>query len=411
MRTLLHSSAVLFFLITTLTATSQNDRFAYAVTSLNKEGANWNVLRRLDLQTGQYSTVLLDGTDQKRAVFSTATKKPFTPPTDAKYGNLLQLPFGNGVAAMAYDRRHQRLYYTPMYIDQLRYIDLTTMRLYYAADQSFTGLGNVQTDEGKIVTRMVIAPDGYGYAITNDGTSLIQFTTNKKLKITKLGSLVDDPANKGISIHNRCSSFGGDMVADDDGNLFIVSAANHVFKVNTQIKVATHMAAIEGLPKKFTSNGVVVDDNGNLLVSSAVYDGGYYVVNPKDWKAVPYAMTGTLFRSSDMANSNCLRTRSDQQEPIRITKTASLSDNINLYPNPVLNHRFTVQFSKIPSGDYALELVDANGHRLQQREISITAEMQTQELTIPSATAKGMYLLRVVDRSRQSVFQQKVLVQ
>ena len=411
MRTLLHLSAVSFFLITTLTAASQNDRFAYAVTSLNKEGANWNALRRLDLQTGQYSTVLLDGTDQKQAVFSTATKKPFTPPADAQYGNLLQLPFGNGVAAMAYDRKHQRLYYTPMYIDQLRYIDLTTMRLYYASDQPFTGLGNAQTDEGKIVTRMVIAPDGYGYAITNDGTSFIQFTTNKKLKVTQLGSLVDDPANKGISVHNRCSSFGGDMVADDDGNLFIISAANHVFKVAVQTKVATHMAAIEGLPQKFTSNGVVVDDNGNLLISSAVYDGDYYVVSPKDWKATPYHMAGTIFRSSDMANSNCLKIHRDSNEPIRITKTASLSDNINLYPNPVLNHRFTVQFSKIPSGDYMLELVDANGHRLQQRQVTIAAEMQTQELTLPAATAKGMYLLRVVDRSRQSVFQQKIMVQ
>ena len=42
---------------------AQNDRFAYAITDISKEGAGWNALRKLDLQTGQYSQVLLNGLD------------------------------------------------------------------------------------------------------------------------------------------------------------------------------------------------------------------------------------------------------------------------------------------------------------------------------------------------------------
>ena len=38
----------------------------------------------------------------------------------------------------------------------------------------------MHNDEAKIVTRMVIAPDGNGYAITNDANTFIRFSTGKK---------------------------------------------------------------------------------------------------------------------------------------------------------------------------------------------------------------------------------------
>src|SRR5438067_2534469 len=151
------------------------DRFAYAITDVTKEGAGWNVLRRLDLETGQYSDVLINGTDAKTAVYDASSKKQLSLQPDAKWGNLLQTPFSTGVAAAAYDKAHNRLYYTPMFVDQLRYIDLKTMKVYYVTGQSFTGAGNMHNDEAKIITRMVIAQDGYGYAISNDATYFVRF--------------------------------------------------------------------------------------------------------------------------------------------------------------------------------------------------------------------------------------------
>ena len=92
---------------------------------MNKEGANWSFLRKVDLQTGAYSEILLSGNDVARLSYDAATKKQMTAPlTDARYGNLANAAFGTGVAAAAYDKRHERLYYTPMFFDQLRYIDL-----------------------------------------------------------------------------------------------------------------------------------------------------------------------------------------------------------------------------------------------------------------------------------------------
>ena len=106
---------------------SAQDRFAFAITDVAKDGINWISLRKLDLGSGQYSEMLLNGTDMKTAVFDATSKKQLTLQADARYGNTISMPFSNGVAAAAYDRDHNRLYFTPMFVDQLRYIDMKTM--------------------------------------------------------------------------------------------------------------------------------------------------------------------------------------------------------------------------------------------------------------------------------------------
>lgn len=411
MRRVLPFVSAVALLFSVACAHAQGDRFAYAITDLTREGTSWNALRKLDLQTGQYSDVLINGTDAKKTTYDATLKKELKQQPDARWGNLLQTPFATGVAAAAYDRRHNRLYYTPMFVDQLRYIDLKTMRVYFVADQNFAGTGNMHNDEAKIITRMVIAPDGNGYAISNDGSAFVRFSTGKKMKIEKLGPLVDDPVNGAISIHNRCSSFGGDMISDDEGNLFILTARNHVFKVNIQNKVATHLGAIEGLPATFTVNGAVVDGDGNLLVSSAVDASAYYAINPKDWKAAAYTGLNAIFRTSDLANSNFLSTASRKEIATVTSPAEKFSRLIAVFPNPAINNRVSVQFNKVPTGDYTLELTDMLGRSLMQKRVNISAQMQVQELPLSAGKTKGLYLVKVLDAARQSVFTQKVMVQ
>jgi hypothetical protein len=381
------------------------DRFAYAITDLSKEGAGWNALRRLDLQTGEYSNIILNGIDEKISVYSASSKKKLSLSADARFGTLLHAPFATGVAAAAYDKKHDRLYFTPMFVDQLRYIDLKTMKVFYVDDQPFSKLGDMHNDEGKIVTRMVIAPDGYGYAITNDGHTFIRFSTGKKAAIEHLGSLVDDASNNGVSIHNRCTSFGGDMIADNKGNLYIISARNNVFKVNTETRVATHLGSISGLEPNFTVNGAVVDADGNLLVSSAVDGNSYFLVNPSDWRALPYRPDNGIFKSSDLANGNYLfvpeddvRDRFEKFDMPKITRPQDkFATQISVYPNPVTTDNITMQFSKIPGGNYTVELRDALGRNVTQRRITINSEMQTHEFRINSKNAKGIYMVKVYD--------------
>ncbi len=70
-----------------------------------------------------------------------------------------------------------------MFINQLRYIDLKTMKVYFVPTPDITSLKIKAADQSNIITRMAIGDDGNGYALTNDGNHLLHFTTGKKITI------------------------------------------------------------------------------------------------------------------------------------------------------------------------------------------------------------------------------------
>ena len=403
--------------LTTSTSAQQSDRFAYAITDITQQSANWQFLRKINLQTGEYSQVLLSGNDPSFLAFNAATKQQFTSPlNDQRYGNLINAAFGTGVAAIALDKKNNRLYYTPMLFDQLRYIDLKTMKVFFVADRAFTGKPLKSPDQGNIVTRMVIAADGNGYAMTNDATQLIRFSTDKKSTITDLGSIVDDQANKGVSVHNSCSSFGGDMIADDNGNLYVFSARNHVFKINIESKVATHLGIITGLPEGFTVNGAAVNDENKIIVASAVQGGSLYSLDAKTLVAEKYPFAGTVWQSSDLANSNLLVSETRPQAKNIDVMSRSIPANtgdgkINIYPNPITNKQFVIQFNQLDAGAYTVQLTDVMGRQVMQRNVNVGGDNQSQSFNVPAAAAAGVYLVKVTDMNNKSVFSTKVVVQ
>ncbi len=400
-------------------AVAQTDRFAYAVTDVTEQGYNWQYVRKLNFQTGEYGQVLLSGNDATAMNYDATSRKQMTTGlTDARLGNTINAAFGTGVAAMAYDSRNNRLYYTPMMFDQLRYVDLKTMKVYFLTDQEFSGKSVKSSDQGNIVTRMVIASDGNGYAMTNDATQLLRFSTGKKTEVTDLGSLVDDPANKGISIHNSCSSYGGDMIADDDGNLYVFSARNHVFKVNIESKVATHLGYISGLAEGFTVNGAAVTDKNQIIVASAVKGGSLYLVDAKSLVATPYNVTGSVWYSSDLANGNFLVSGNKPKETVapdmfsRNIVTANTGDGkINIYPNPVTNNQFVIQFNQLEAGTYTIQVTDVTGRQVIQQQVNLSGDGQSQTVKLGATASKGIYMVNVSDQASKSVFTSKLVVQ
>jgi len=412
-RNLFSLSAII--LLSASATAQQADRFAWAITDIQQNGANWSYLRKLDLANGEYSQVLLNGTDINAIAFDAATRKQTAPMTDARYGQWVNAAFGTGVAAMAYDRRNNRLYYTPMFVDQLRYIDLKSMKVYYVTDKAFTGKPVKSSDQGNIVTRMVIASDGNGYAMTNDATQLIRFSTGKKLVITDLGTIADDPVNKNISIHNSCSSYGGDMIADDDGNLYVFSARNHVYKINTETKVAAYLGVVSGLPNGFTINGAAVNDDNRVLVASAVQGGSYFTVDMKSLAASPYLMQGQVWQSSDLANSNLLASNKNQTEPVELMRnkpvTAGDAGKINIYPNPVTDNQFVVRFGQLETGSYTVQVTDVLGRQVAQQVVNVNGENQSQKIKLAASASKGVYLVKVLDAGNNTAFSTKIVVQ
>lgn len=397
-------------LLFSIVASSQTDRFAYAITDVTKDGANWSFLRKIDLNNGSFSEVILNGADAAALAYDEATKKPMTEPlNDARFGKLANAPFATGVAAIAYDKKNQRIFYTPMFINQLRYIDLRTMKVYFVATPEMEGLAVKASDQSNIITRMTIGPDGNGYALTNDGNHLLRFTTGKKIAITDLGAVTDHPSNSQISIRNSCTSFGGDMIADDDGNLYLFSNRTHVFKINIDSKVATHLGAVSDLPANYTINGAAVDANNHILVTSAADHNTMYTVDSKTWAATPANSVGG-WRTADLANSNLLQVRKVLPFVRLLQSNDEVDDGrVQVYPNPVTNDQFTVQFN-LDGGKYRVEVKDALGRQITQTQAAISGKGQTRTLNLPAASTKGFYLVKIVDEHNRTVYSKKILV-
>src|SRR6266513_4595743 len=121
-KSLLYSTLVSGTALLISTITQAQDRFAYAISDVNQNTAGWTVLRKLNLQTGVYSDALFNGVDSKGAAYDAISRKQVAN-TSAGVANYSPTPFSTGVAAIAYDKKNNRLYYMPMFIDQLRYID------------------------------------------------------------------------------------------------------------------------------------------------------------------------------------------------------------------------------------------------------------------------------------------------
>lgn len=389
-------------------AQSQPDRFAYAVTAVSKKGTEWVAIRKLDTRTGEFSSILLNVADKDLALYdlsaykTVANRAASIPVIDTigisgNRNNSVQPALNNGVAALAYDRKGNRLYYVPMNADQLRYVDLATMTIADVIDQSFSKAANYVFQTANPITRLVVAPDSYGYTITNDGNHLIRFSTKGSPNLTDLGDLVDDPLNKEMTIHNACANSGGDLVADDAGHLYLISASNRVFKVDITTRVTSFLGNISGLPQQFTTNGAAVDENGKLLVASSVYTDAYFIVDPETWNASSFPTNHEIYGSADLANSNVLLTKATANSGLLLNRYQDNASKIKVFPDPVLFNEVSVQFNELSPGNYTIQMANVLGRNVIQKKVRITGRSQTEILQIPGSTAQGLYYIRILD--------------
>ena len=396
------------FLSAALFSVAQNASRTYAITGKANNNFFWADIKQVDISNGKVNKILYEA--DKTAFKSDNLDKSSTASRAAD-----NQPTGFGVAACALDTRHNRLYFATMHFSDIRYIDLSN------PGASFTTVkknalgtplkGGYQTEESHI-TRMVIAADGYGYALTNDANHLIRFSTGNKATIEDLGNLVDGENSKGISIHNKCTSWGGDMVADAFGKLVIVSANRQVFSIDPKTRIVTHTGSITGLPANFTTNGAAVDDDGQLVVSSANVFEGLYRVNMKDFVATKVLSTEAPFNASDLANGNFLNQK-EANDLVRFeyTKAPTTTADARVYPNPSTGSQFNVLFENQPSGKYTILLTDLAGRALQSKVVSIAKPGQVETIRVTGKTARGMYLVKVLNASKQLAFSEKLVIQ
>ncbi len=399
----LHLFAISFLLLSTQSFSQKNA--AFAVTGASKGNYNWNVIRQIDLSTGEVIRTVYDP-----SVNTTVNYKAVAG-TDLRGTPALTSATGNGgVAAAAFDGLHNRLYFTNMRANELLYFDLASNDLNVVVNNNPSFNTGAKTDEGNVITRMAFGADGFGYALSNDGKGFIRFTTDQKPSVTNLGQLIDGSKNGTISVHSQCSSWGGDMVGDAYGNLYLVTYRNHVFKINPNTRVADYVGQLKGIPAQFTTNGVVVNDDGDLIISCATLTDNYYRVNISTLQAEAVnKKEDKVFNSSDLANSNLLY----QKKPSDIFALSEVRGNqaVSVFPNPVTNKTFSVQFDKVPSGRYNLVLTDASGRTVLAKSLTIAVKGQVEKVSLPRTSAGGMFFVKLTGGDSKELYSDKLVIQ
>jgi len=353
-------------------------------------------------------------------------------------------PFATTSAALAYDKKHDRLYYTPMGINELRYIDMKskTTKVFYFENESFGALQH-RGDVPNQVTRMVFGADGKGYALTNNADHLIQFETDKKPEVNDLGALIDDPSNGKYSVHNS-SNYGGDIIADAQNNLWLVGANRRVYKIDLKTLVASYKGSIQGLPAGFSTNGACVEkDGGNtVVVCSSTSTDGYYRFDLNTMQAEKISTGDKVFNASDLANGYLAFDKKKKEEVKEIPqevkdvaqepadqptdknvksnpsteekKKADVITNegsISVYPNPVTAGVTKIAFKDLAAGRYQVQLMDISGKMLSTQTVNIANKMQVEQIKLPAYAAPGNYLVKVVNQENKVVGVTPIIVQ
>lgn len=436
---------------------------AYAITGVQKGNTSWTEVRLVDVKTGEElqtvftsageAEVLNARTGQPVVKRDAATSASLTKQTPEPATRIIKQegrntiiyarravaakpqydqPFATNSAACAYDKKNNRLYYTPMGIAQLRYIDLKAKspKVYYFEDEAF-GVVKGRGDVAAQITRMVIAADGNGYALSNDGNHLIRFTLKKKPTITDLGPLTDDLTNGRYSIHSA-STYGGDMIADKQNNLWLISANRAVYKISLETKLASYVGTIKGLPRGFSTNGAVAEGDAGVIVSSSSSTDGYYRFDLNTLQAEKVSSGGIVFNASDLANANFAfeKKKKDEEKPkeeivkpeeVSIAEakkpaTSLLQDvvvknAISVYPNPVREGFFKLSFAGQKPGRYQIQLLDAAGKVVSVQQANVNNKVQVEEFRLPRQMAAGNYLVRVTNEDGSYTNTNKLIVQ
>lgn len=407
-------SSILFF---SVCAFAQNADKAFAITG--NGDFLWMNIRQIDLSTGLVTKNIFEkGKTSFTMRNAETTKDGGTPEVsqNAKQISANQYPTATMVAAAAYDSRYNKLFFTPMFLNELRWLDLssaTETPKFYSLQSALLQPGN-PNDEANHFTRMTIGADGNGYALTNDANHLIKFSTGKKIVITDAGALIDASSNNQISVHNKCSSWGGDIVGDAYGNLYLFTAGKHIFKINAENKIATYIGSITGVSADYTINGAAVDKDDNVIISSANTFEGFYKVSMKDFSAVKLNTAGQIFNASDLANANLLfasQKRNTIGAAPLIKRDVIGNQFVSVYPNPVFGSQFKVTFDKNMSGEYGIALTDIQGKTIMTKQVFVKSSGQSETIQMKTKPANGLYLIKITTANKKSVFADKIMIE
>lgn len=256
-------------------------------------------------------------------------------------------------------------------------------------------------DEGFLYSRMGRVADGSIYALNNNSTQLLKFTEkNGTFVCESVGYLNFVGTTMGKTLDDRDFAWGGDLIGDAFGNLFLISAHNNIFKIDPKRKEITFYSKIEGLPDGFTSNGVAAMEDGSVLLASNGSTTHLYALDFASSTAKLYKDSNTE-RIYDLASPYLM----SKKESEIANQIADLKSSVRVYPSMVENQLIHVDNDS--KSDLTVQVFDLNGTQIA----SSLSRSKSKNQSINLNQAKpGVYLVRLLDGSGAEVINTKVTV-
>lgn len=296
---------------------------------------------------------------------------------------------GKYIAAMTESLKGD-LFYIPMSGKKVMKIDVTSKT---GTQFTYAGLDTNTPTQSDYFARMTTAPDGYMYALNNAGTEFLKISESGSIQ--NLGALTQF-VEKAKSFDKETAVYGGDMVADAFGNIYVISASQHVFKINPNKLNSEYMGQIKGLPANYTVNGAAVERDGSLLLGTTSKVGGLYSMNIDTLEAT--FKTDYSLAVYDLSSPYFLR----QSEMDEMTKDSGFS----LYPTVVKNSELNIVSKSNESTVLNISIWNLSEKQVLNNSISVKSAGDYQ-LKLNGRLLPGIYVLKAIDQNGKEVINTK----
>ena len=370
-----------------------NAQEIFAITGKQVPQIVFNDLRTLDLNKGTSGEIFF--TDQSASkVFSQSLQTNFV---ESK--NTVHNAQTASMASLAFDQKNNSLVFVPMFSSNIYVMNNRTKEITLVEN---TAIKSVQCTIDSHITRMTATKDGIIYAMSNSGSQLIKISSeNGKYSVKDLGTIKDISTNTDKKLSTMQTGFGGDMVADADGNLYVFSAFNNVFKINVRNLTSEFMGTVSGLPENYTSNGAAVNATGDIVVGNARGE-GLYEINFKTLEAK--AVSGDFkMPIYDLASSYFLNDKA--------VSTAEMFTGIEIYPTKVNQQFFNIKINNEKvKGNLKVELADYMGNKLMKQNINVVRNNSEFKINLSKYNA-GVYIVNIQDAAGNAIFSTKIVIE
>ena len=347
-----------------------------AATGLTKGKIEFNDFRTIDVNNLSTTSVLLTKADKIN--FESSTTESTKTCSCGKY-----------IAAMTM-AQNGNLFYLPMNGSKVSMVDTSSKT------GSLIDVPNSLIDNKKQSTyfaRMTTGSDGFIYTLNNDGSELLKISANGSVQ--NLG-MVNGIAQYAKALGNDTAVYGGDMIADAFGNLYVISAAAHVFKFNPNKLNAEYIGKISGLADGYTVNGVAVMKDGNVLLATTSAHGLYTMdmntleaTFKADYSVPVYDLSSPYFLRQNMMD-----------------EIAGTQSKYSLYPTIVKDSELNIVSKSNENSNLQVSVWNLNNKQIYSKSLTVNA-VGDYKVSLNGSLQPGIYVLKAVNQEGIEVINTK----